>query len=208
MGPLMRDEINIFERTIGFQSLGDNSVTLKQDAVVAPNGPLPGVRFMIFLRQRRDLTSTTFREGVRVLPTSFADADQVCKLRLHLLEPYDDTSVFLNAGAQTVSHGLAAQDQYQAVLEIAFHDAGAQAEFHAGAIWKKAGDQQRELCSAVHPFRITRTYTPKLAGRLTLSGLRGAAVVDQIRALCAVNQVGPETLSLFYGSGDVVEMQL
>ncbi len=207
MGPLMSDEINIFERTIGFRSMGNNSVTLKQDALQAPNGPLPGPRYLLFMQQRDELPSPTFRDGVRRVGVGLAASAQVSKVRLHLLEPYDDTSVFLDAGADAVSHGLAARDQYQAVVEIGFDDMAAQEGFHAGEQWIMLRDQLRELCRSLHPFAITRTYTPKLDGRLTLSGLRGAAVVDQIRALAAVNQVQPATLALFDGA-DVVEMQL
>ena len=207
MGPLMSDEINLFERTIGFRSLGDNSVTLKHDGLPAPSGPLPGPRFMLFLKQRPELAAEDFRVGMRSVGVDFADSAQVAKVRLHLLEPYDDTNVFLDAGTDVVSHGLAADDQYQAVVEIGFDDAAAQKGFHAGAEWKAIGDQLNGLCRSLHPFAITRTYTPKLDGRLTLSGLRGAAVVDQIRALGAVNQVQPATMALFNGA-DVVEMQL
>lgn len=207
MGPLMRDEINIFERTIGFISLGENTTTLKQDIVVAPNGLLPGVRYMLFLRQRpgRD---TSFRDGIREVGASFATSAEVSKCRMHFLEPYDDTEVFLDAGADSVSHGLAVDDQYQAVLEVGFEDIAAQDEFHRSTNWTAASARLREMCAAIHPFRIWRTYTPKLDGRLTLSGLRGTAVVDQIRALSAINQVDAETMALFHGTDEVVETQL
>lgn len=208
MDPLMRDEINIFERTIGFVSLGDNSVTLKHDGLLAPNGALPDVRFMLFLKQRLEMDSDEFRVAVRAVGANWAGSDSVTKVRLHLLEPYDDTQVFLDAGAQAVSHGLATADQYQAVFEIGFADLATQEAFHTGGDWHTISAELRSLCRALHPFRILRTYTPKLDGRLTLSGLRGAAVVDQIRALGAVNQVDPATLALFDGGTGVIETQL
>ena len=207
MGPLMSDEINIFERTIGFRSMGDNSVTLKQDAVLAPNGPPAGPRFMLFLQQRGGLTAADFRASVRGVGAQLADSAHTDKVRLHLLEPYDDTNVFLDAGVDAVSHGLAVVDQYQAVVEVGFDDAAAQEQFHTGGQWSVAAKELRDICRSLHPLKITRTYTPKLEGHLTLSGLRGVAVADQIRALHATNQVEPATLALFDGA-DVVEMQL
>lgn len=207
MGPLMRDEINIFERTIGFRSLGDNSLTLKQDELVAPNGLPTGPRYMLFLQQLDDLGSPDFHSGVRSVGATLTASAPVSKVRLHLLEPYDDTRVFLDAGAEAVSHGLASVDQYQAVIEVGFDTDAARNEFHGGHDWHIVSEGLRELCRGLHPFAITRTYTPKLDGRLTLSGLRGAAVVEQIRALSAINQIEPSTLALF-GGEDVAEMQL
>lgn len=207
MAPLMRDEINIFERTIGFRSLGGNTATFKQDGEVAPNGPLPGFRYMLFLRQRTG-REWSFRDGVRELAASLAMSVEVSKCRMHLLEPYDDTEVFLDAGVDAVSHGLALADQYQAVLEVGFDDMTAQDTFHASSIWTKGSAHLQRVCAAVHPYRIMRTYTPKLDGRLTLSGLRGAAVVDQIRAVGAMNQVDDETMALFGAVGSAVETQL
>lgn len=209
MGPLMADEVNIFERTIGYNSLGENSQTLKQSRNFAPNGQLDAAAYLLFIQRRSGIDQRDFRSGIRHMAGSFAGDDAIGKVRYHLLEPYDDTDVFLDAESGGVSHGLSAEHQHQAVIEIAFADRQAQAAFHSGDAWTKTMNDQRDLCRAIHPFAMTHTYTWKLHGRLTLAGLRGAHVVDQIGALRAMNQVDPQTLRLFtQGSGEVGNLQL
>lgn len=209
MGPLMADEVNIFERTIGYNSLRDNSLTVKQSGNLVPNGQLDTRAYLLFLQQRTGIDQHAFRSGIRAVSGAFAEDGAVRKVRYHLLEPYDDTDVFLDAESGGVSHGLAEEDQHQAVIEIAFADSQAQAAFHSGGTWTQIANDQRDLCRAIHPFAMTHTYTWKQHGRLTLAGLRGAHVVDQIAALGALNQITPQTLRLFTeGTGEVGDLQL
>ena len=209
MAPLMNDEHNIFEKTIGYSSLGANSTTVKDQLNPAPNGELGSLSYLLFVRQRPHIPAAEFRGSTSEVARLLAQDVNVVKLRLHLLEPYASSEVFLDAGTADVSHAIDPADQHQAVIHIGFADSATQDAFHDGTAWQNAIPVLQGLFAALHPFRLTRTYTWKVAGQPTLAALRGAHVVDQIRALGAANQVQPDTLALFEsGFGSVGALQL
>jgi hypothetical protein len=198
MGVLMQDERNIFEETISYPSMGDGSVTLIDRLVdPTPAGDQGGLRMLVYLRRRRDVGHAAFHAWVA---SSFAPAlagdERVLKLRRHLLEPYDDSAVVLDAGADSVSHRKAPGDQYQAMLEIVVPDEAALAQFADGDVWGGSVAGQLDHLEAAHAFRASRTYCMKFNGRLTTAGLRTAAVAEQIAAVGASNQLSPEVRGL------------
>ncbi len=47
-----------------------------------------------------------------------------------------------------------------------------------------------------HAFRVTRRYCMRFGGEPTLTGRRTSAVAEQIRAIGALNQLGPDVMAL------------
>jgi hypothetical protein len=191
LGPLMADEPNIFEETISYWSLGDSSRTLVDRLEdPQPAGEQGVLRLMVFLRRAETLGPDAFRAWVRddFAPALSADP-RVLKLRRHLLEPYDDHDVVLDAGTATVSHAKAPNDQYHAVLEVVFSDSAALMAFATGAAWNSTVPGQQIALAAAHAYHATRTYCARYNGELTTVGLRTAAVAEQIAALGATNQL-------------------
>jgi hypothetical protein len=204
MAPLMRDERNIFEETISYPSLGAGSRTLVDRLPdPAPAGDQGVLRMLVYLRRRDTVPHGAFHDwvGSDFAPALAADP-RVLKLRRHLLEPYDDDAVVLDAGAHSVSHRKAPADQYQAVLEVVVEGDEALGAFGRGEAWRNSLPGQREHLAAAHPFVATRTYCMRFNGELTTAGLRTAAVAEQIEALGAANQLEPEVRRLV-GTGSL-----
>lgn len=197
MKPLEDDEGNIFEETIGYRAIGDNSRTfvdrLADPAPVLDEGVL---RFLVFCKQASDVTVEEFRGFMREeLAPRWAQAEQVLKLRLHLLETYDNEGLLMESG--DVNHIKAPEKQYQACFEIVFADAVQMRQFEASPEWM-AAEQRAHVC-AQHPFRVTRRYCMRHLGELTLTGRRTAAVAEQILHVGAINQLSPAVNNLIDG---------
>ena len=198
LGPLMADEPNLFEETISYRSLGDATRTLVDRLDNAqPEGDEGVLRLMVFLRRAETFGPDAFRAWVRdkFAPAIAADPN-ILKLRRHLLEPYDNDQVVLDARATSVSHYKASVDQYQAVLEVVFPDHAALQDFAAGPAWKESVPDQQLALAAAHTYHATRTYCARFNGDLTTVGLRTAAVAQQIAALGATNQLSEEVRTL------------
>ena len=158
----------------------------------APNGDENVLALMVFCKQSTDVGSDEFRACIRerVAP-GWASADETLKLRVHLLEPYvNEAAPFFDESG--VSHYKAPEKQYQGCIEIVFADALGLRGFAASDAWRSTLDDQRAHMREQHSFRVTRRYCMRYNGKLTLTGLRTAAVADQIRRIGARNQLEPD----------------
>ena len=197
MGPLMSDEENIFEETISYQSFGQNSHTYIDRLDPTPNGDHGATKFMVFLKKREGVDIPTFRDFLaEQLAPLLADSPHVMKFRLHLLEEYQNSDVALDAKSRRVSHYKPLAMQYQAVYEIAFRDPLGMASLHASTDWRDTISEQRRHIREAHVCLVTKTYTWRYQGEMTLAALRTAAVADQIRRVGAINQLRPEVANL------------
>ncbi len=156
------------------------------------------MRLMVFCKQAHGLTPEAFRHFMteRFAP-SLASADEVLKLRMHLLEPYVNDEVFL--AARAVSHYKAPEKQYQGCFEIVFANALELRRFAKSEAWLATIDEQRTNLREEHSFQVTRRYCMRYNGQLTLAGLRTSAVADQIRRVGALNQLEPSVTDLMEG---------
>lgn len=194
MAPLVDDEVNIFEETIGYRALGANSRSfVDRLANPAPDFDEGVLRFLVFCKQSEAIGSDEFRAFMqdRLAPT-WAHAPEVLKLRLHLLEPYINEDLLMDAS--DVSHYKAPDRQYQACFEIVFADALQMRQFAASSAWQ--ADEQRAHVREQHAFQVVRRYSMRYHGELTLTGRRTSAVAEQIRRIGAVNQIQPNVLAL------------
>jgi len=200
MSPLMDDEVNLFEEQIGYSSVGRNSRTLVDRLPdPAPNGDEDVLRLFVFFQQAHDVSTDAFRSFMseRLAP-ALASSDEVLKLRSHLFEPYVNEEVFLDG--RSVSHYKAPEKQYQACFEIVFADALGLRTLAVSDAWLAIVDELRAHVRAQHSFQVTRRYCMRYNGRMTVAGLRTAAVADQIRRLGALNQLRPDVVELMGGS--------
>ena len=202
MAPLESDEVNIFEETIAYRSRGDRSLTLVDRlSDPAPDLDEGVLRLLVFCQRSTEIDQETFGEWLREeLGPRWAADEDVLKFRLHLFEPYADDNLLMDSGG--VSHAKPAAKQYQACFEIVFADALALRRFAAGQAF--SSEEQSRHMRAQHPFLVWRRHCMRYHGRLTLTGLRTAAVAEQIHRVGALNQTSAEVLGLIGGDGPAV----
>jgi hypothetical protein len=197
MAPLMDDEANIFEETIAYQSLGENSRTYS-DHTGPDAGDRSLLKFFLFLKARGGLSSDAFREfATQKLAPRLASADQVVLLRQHLFEPYHDDYGGLDA--RGLSHAKPLEKQYQAMIEIAFGDALGLGTFARSDVWAELAERLPEHVRACHSFGVGITHTLRRDGQLTLEGLRTPMVADLIRRVGAASQLEPAVVDVVLG---------
>ena len=154
MSPLMNDEYNLFEETIGYRALGDHSrVFVDRFADPAPVFDEGGLRLLVFCKQVESLSTDEFRSFMfDRLAATWSQAGEVLKLRMHLFEPHVNEDVLI--GGERLSHYKAPEKQYQAAFEIVFDDALAMHRFATSGHW--LADEQAAHMRAQHAFRVTR----------------------------------------------------
>jgi hypothetical protein len=193
MAPLMDDEANIFEETIAYQSLGENSTTFVDRTDSAGNDVR---RFLLFLKARGDVEA--FREFLlNELAPGFAAAHQVLMLRAHLFEPYTDD--YGGMDARGLSHAKPPEKQYQAMIEIAFRDGLELGTFARSPAWTGTLDRQAEHIRACHAFGVSIVHTLRRDGELTLAGMRTPMIADLIARVGAASQLEPAVVDLVLG---------
>jgi len=186
MEPLMSDEANIFDETVAYPSLGDNSRTFRDELPPAFEAP-QFLKFFLFLRRADGLGIAPFRAAMmdEVAP-ALAGAEGVRKLRLHLLEPYDDDSEMGLASAVSVLPPR--QRRFDAMVEIAFDDASGLTRLATSPAWTGGAARRAELLAACYPFKVNVTHNLKRDGALTFEGLRTPVIARAIREVGAVSQ--------------------
>jgi hypothetical protein len=130
---LMDDEPNIFEETVAYQSIGDNSTTfVDRSEPNAAGGDRGIVKFLVFL-QARDSAEAFRRLRDRRARSAAGASEHVLKLRQHLFEPYHDD--YGGMDARGLSHAKTPEKQYQGMVEIAFRDGMSFGAFARSDAW-------------------------------------------------------------------------
>jgi hypothetical protein len=194
--PLMDDEANVFEETIAYSSLGDNSSTLvdRTDA----RGDVGLLKFMLFLQTRTGVSADGFREFIGgTFAPALASSEYVLKVRRHLFEPYTDD--YGGMDARGLSHAKAPDKQYQAMVEISFANALELGKLTRSDTWTKLAAALPEHVSDCHAFGVSVTHRLRRDGDLTLDGLRTPMVADLIRRVGAATQLEPGVVDLVLG---------
>jgi EthD domain len=191
---LMDDEHNIFNKAIGYNSSGGNSITYV-DGIPSgqPNGALDLLKFHIMVKKSPNVSVTALRQYFReTFAPSVSQSESVLKLRLHLFEAIDNS----RADASGVSHFEAPEEQYQAAIEIAFANPLEMEKFFASREYAIA---IRDLARYVQRFLIfpERTaYTFVYDGKMTLAGQRSSTVAELISNIGATNQLKEDITNL------------
>jgi hypothetical protein len=195
--PLMDDEPNVFEETIAYSSLGENSKTLV-DRTDDPRGEAGVLKFMLFLQARPGVDSDEFREFVAgTFAPALASSEHVLKLRRHLFEPYTDD--YGGMDARGLSHAKAPEKQYQASVEVSFANALELDKLVRSETWRELASALPASLSGCHAFRVPVTHRLRRDGELTLDGLRTPLVADLIRRVGAASQLQPGVVDLVLG---------
>ncbi len=195
MGPLMEDEANIFDETVAYASIGQNSRTLVDHAppTLCQKG---GRRFMLFMRPRSGVSKQDFNAYVsNSFAATLAQASGVEKVRIHLFEPSpgDDSPM---AKASAVSRAAPAVRDYGAMCEVAFADGMTFGAFARSDTWLNMQDGYRRHLSACHAFGVNVTHRLKQAGDMTFAGLRTPLIADIIDRVAAASQLDPDVDAL------------
>jgi len=195
--PLMDDEPNVFEETIAYSSLGDNSATVV-DRTDDARGEVSVLKFMLFLQARTGETSDAFRGFVaeRFAP-ALASSEHLLKVRRHLFEPYTDD--YGGMDARGLSHAKAPEKQYQAAVEISFANALELDKLVRSETWGEIATELPKHLSGCHAFRVSVTHRLRRDGELTLDGLRTPMIADLIRRVGAASQLEPGVVDLVLG---------
>lgn len=198
MEPLMTDEANIFEETVAYPSVGDNSKTYKDQTPSSFSAP-QYLKFLLFIRKADGVGLEDFRRYMAdELAPSLAGEDEVRKLRLHLLEPYSDDSQMADASA--VSALAPPPRRFDSAIEIAFDDGLELGRFSKGAAWVDGAAKRAQHMAACNAFKVNVTHNLKRDGELTFEGLRTPIIAKSIRQVAAVSQFNPSVLALQPGA--------
>lgn len=191
---LIDDQQNIFRKAIGYKTLPGNSITYV-DYIEngAPNGSPVLEKYHCLIRKADGVSLEEFRRYCqeKFAPT-LAENEKVLKLRLHLLEPLDNSRP--NAGG--VDRYEPPELQYQAALEIAVANRLDLELMLASQEYQEAVKYHHKYVKAVKPFPERSAYTLVYDGKMTLAGDRGAKVADLIMKVGAENQLREDIKSL------------
>lgn len=194
MEPLMTDEANIFEETVAYQSLGDNSKTYVDHAPPSFEAPRL-LKFLLFLRKADSAGIGEFRAYLSdELAPAWAGAEEVKKLRLHLFEPYRDDSEMADASA--VSALAPPARRYDAMIEIAFESGLDLARFARQPAWTDGRQRRADFIAACHAFKVNVTHNLKRDGELTFEGLRTPIIAKSIEQVTAISQFNASVMAL------------
>jgi hypothetical protein len=192
--PLMDDEPNIFEETVAYQSIGDNSTTfVDRSEPNAAGGDRGIVKFLVFL-QARDSADAFRAFATGELAPRLAASEHVLKLRQHLFEPYHDD--YGGMDARGLSHAKTPEKQYQGMVEIGFRDRMSFGAFARSDAWAGLRDRYAEALRGAHAFAVPVTHRLRRDGELTLAGLRTPMVADLIERVGAASQLEPAVVDL------------
>lgn len=193
---LSNDEQNLFERTVIYRTNHGNSRTYVdgiEDGV--PNGKQDIVKLIVFFKKRDDVSVDDFRKYMaNSFASSFTKSALVLKLRLHLLEEYDDSLW----QPPKVAHDKPLEKQYQAWFEIAFKDRLEMNQFFASEEYSATVEDQSKYIRGIHTFPEREIYTLVYNGKLTLAGQRSYAVAETITKIGAISQLQDEVANFIY----------
>jgi hypothetical protein len=200
LNPLMEDEQNVFKKTISYQSYKNNSLTFLDSTFdKSPNGDLgQNQKYMLYIRKLDKVKLSEFQSSIKNLICSeLVKSPEVVKLRVRLLEIYDNSKVTLLAPNVDNAEDISAQ--YQASIEIVFADPLQFQKFSLSFLWLNVSNLFMKVSKDVHTFRVINTFTVYNNGRITLAGLRTPSIARKINEIGAINQVGEEVLQLLTG---------
>eukprot|EP00899_Mesostigma_viride_P017366 jgi/Mesvir1/25630/Mv01850-RA.1 len=192
-GILMDDEHNIFSKAIGYVTNIGNSATLKDlRREPAANEATRYPRFHVLIRKNDLVSVAEFRKYVQDLAGLAYASQQTTKVRVHLFEDIETN----RPDAAGVAHGEDPERVYHAALELAF-DTRLDAElFFVSKEYKQAMEKMAKYIKAVLPMPENACYTFVYNDQMTLAGIRGSQIVQNIVDCGAVNQLQDDVMQL------------
>lgn len=186
---IYKDEQNLCDRNVTVSSIGSNACTyIDRTGEVIKSGEPEYPSFVVCIQQSQGTNTEEFRHYLGELVRPWSEQNEVIRLRLHLLEPFDES-----ANSPCVSHDWPKEKHYQAWMELVLRD---QAFFKQ---LSSSTGEHVQFIKAIHTFAIVARYTLVYNGKPTDVGLRGFPAVQTIEQAGADNQKAIDLLEALYG---------
>lgn len=199
-----KDEQNLCDRNVTMSSIDHNAYTyVDRTSEATCSGEPAFPSFVLGLQQRQGVSTEAFRQHLtHAIAQPWSDRPDVLRLRLHLLEPFDESE-----NSPYVSHDWVQEQHYQAWIELVVRDATQLEKLLSSdpaeiSYADHTCQQHAQLIRGIHTFPITACYTMVANGKPTDVGLRGFLAVQTIAEAQADIQKNSELLEILYG--DVV----
>jgi hypothetical protein len=195
--PLMLDEQNCFDETIGYLVTEHRARTyVDRIPQKAPNGPVGVARYHVLLKRAERATSDELRGYLTEFAETVARDERVLKFRLHLLDDYTKPA----PPAPNVFHNPSNERQIHAAFEIAFASRLELAEFLAGPRYGAASEGMGRYVRQLSLFAENEAYSLVEEGAPTLMGVRSPSVARTIVAAGAVSNLSDDVMRLMLGA--------
>lgn len=197
--PLMIDEQNCFDETIGYLVTDRRSKTYVDEIVNdVPNGFVGVARYHVLLKRRPDVSMDDLRE---YLTGTFAPNvirnDLVLKFRLHLLDEYTKPA----PPAPNVFHEPGPERQIHAAFEIAFETRMELNRFLRSPEYEAASQGMAAVVRQMSVFAERAAYSLVEDGAATLMGQRSPSVARTITDAGAISNLDEDVVRLMVGGG-------
>lgn len=195
--PLMIDEQNCFDETIGYLVTERRSRTyVDQITNDIPNGFVGVARYHVLLKRQWDSSIEDFRA---FLTDQFAvcvvGSDLVVKFRLHLLDEYTKPA----PPAPNVFHEPSRERQVNAAFEIAFATRLQLSQFLRSPEYARATAGFGKHVRQMSVFTEHAAYSLVEDGRATLMGQRSPSVARTITDAGAASNLNDDVVRLMFG---------
>ncbi|WP_212004471.1 EthD domain-containing protein [Chitinophaga sp. HK235] len=192
---LFDDERNVFDTTVAYYC-DNSSHTLKDRQQSLVTNYSDGRKFFYYFISPADNVSLKEADDffLKTFVKTFADSEQISRVRYHILAPHDNTTP--NPPAPDVNHYLAPEKQHRYVLEICAGNVAAVKQLYHTAAFEQLTTRMAACFKAVHVFESAGRYTMAYDGQITNAGLRGATNDALIEAIGAINQTREDVRNL------------
>lgn len=195
--PLMIDEQNCFDETIGYLVTERRSKTyVDRIANDIPNGPVGVARYHVLLKRSADATLDDLRGFLTDQFTpQVTGNDLVLKFRLHLLDEYTKPA----PPAPNVFHEPGPERQIHAAFEIAFATRMELSLFLQSPEYQEASRDMGRHVRQMGVFAERAAYSLVEDGRATLMGQRSPSVARTIIDAGAMSNLNEDVVRLMGG---------
>ncbi len=195
--PLMIDEQNCFDETIGYLVTDKRSKTYV-DGITndIPNGFVGVARYHLLLKRRWNTSLEDFRSFLtETFAPNVAASKLVIKFRMHQLDEYTKPA----PPAPNVFHEPSKERQIHAAVEIAFTTRLELGLFLKSPEYAKATAGMGEFVRQMSIFAEHASYSLVEDGQATLMGQRSPSVAKTITDAGAVSNLNDDVVQLMFG---------
>jgi hypothetical protein len=194
--PLMIDEQNCFDETIGYLVTERRSTTYVDDIRNdVPNGPVGVARYHVLLKKSREASLDELRTYLaEQFAANVVENELVLKFRLHLLDEYTKPA----PPAPNVFHEPAEERQIHAAFEIAFATRLELATFLGSSAYREASRDMGRYVRQMSVFAEDAAYSLVEDGAATLMGQRSPSVAQTIVEAGALSNLSDDVVALMF----------
>lgn len=191
---IYKDEHNLCDRNVTLWSINGNAHTyIDRTEEATPSGEPAFPSFVVCFQQANGTTIEEFRHHlVEQLVRPWSEQNEVMRLRLHLLEPFDASK-----NSPGMSHEWSPEKQYQAWIELMLRDETAGKRLFSS---NTESNNHAQFIKAIHTFPLRALYTFVYDSKPTVVGLRGFSATQTIEQAGADIQRSADLLEVLYGN--------